>query len=266
MARGFKVDALGLDTLLEEFQEYITIEMPQLVRKHARLLCVELANRTQPFSVGAKAKKAKDQGERAARRGVTTVIPKQDFYESIIDRTKSESLRARLRELVVGKRWEEFAKVMVKLGMWTDARVISQSQMKAQHNKQRSKKSGRAFALNRKANLPGGNVDAYIRKVIRKVGLSKSGWADCARQIGGIKGDGARGIPAFGKAKRHGKHGRIKDNTKNVKDPHIMVENTLPWVSRICDEQAQLYALSITRGKMFKEAEMIAKGIAKRSL
>lgn len=250
--------------MLYNFEDLTGRKIPDLVRQHARLCCVELANRTQPFGVGSgNAAKAKALGENAVEAGITSILPRTSFFQTVADSTEDDKIRQRLQSLVAGGQWRAFVDVMKSLGMWKEVELISKSEFSATHKKHRNKRTGKTYSLRGKVYVPSGNVDTFIRKIQKRVGFSKAGWADCARQIKGVKGDGARGIPAFAKASRHGTNGKIKDNTKDKHSPHITMTNFIPWASRVCPRMEQNRAAQIAADKMEK-AIMRAINEAKR--
>ena len=263
MPTTIKVDDKEFMELLKKHEAFVDKSMPTLVRKYARICCVELANRTQPFSVGSGGGKAKDVGEEAVKKGVTTALPDKGFFQFITNETTSDRLRERLQGMIAGGKWRQFADVMISLGMWREANVVSRAQMPPTHQDQRSKNSGRAYSLPGKINISSSSVGPYIKQMQKRVGMSKAGWADCARQIGGLKGDGARGIPAFAKAKRHKTSGEVRDRSTDKTNPRFEMTNSIPWISRICPSREQAAAGSIARDKMIKEANKALNAAAK---
>ena len=106
-------------------------------------------------------------------------------------------------------------------------------------------------------------IDGYVETIAKRLGYAKSGWAECARTIGGIKGDGARGIPAF--AKRHKAKNADVDLTKlkSIGNPHVTMTNLTFWVSRLLPEQKQNEALLIAKEKMIKMMNIVFDYVAK---
>jgi hypothetical protein len=263
MATTIKVDDTEFRQLLKNHDGFVSRTMPELVRKYSRIACVELANRTQPFSVGGAAANAKKLGEEATSKGINTVIAGKEWMRYFADRSDNESIRERLQSLAAANDVRGFAAFLRSVGMNVPVEVISSGEIGKVHNNNRNKRTGRTFKRIDKIYLTKSGLDSYVKKVVRRVGLSKSGWADAARKIGGVKGDGARGIPAFAKAKRHKSAGGITDRTKDKSNPRVDMQNDTPWVSRICPRSEQLIALQIARDKMIKEADMRLKSAAK---
>lgn len=276
MATSIKVDDSAVQRILKNYEGFINKAMPALVRKYSRLVCVELANRTQPFTVGekkgvvkldgnGKAKKTgKEAGENAVKAGISSVIPRVDFFQMVADSTANDKIRERLQSYVAGGEWRKFVNVMSGLGIWKEVELVSRSRMPAVHKQYRSKTTGKTLSTRGKVFVASSDVDKYIAKVQKRVGLSKSGWADAARFIRSTKGDPTRGIPAFAKKGKGGKKGIAIDKTRDVKNPRYDLKNTIPWVSRICPPKEQAMALKIARDKMIKEAR-IAIGKAARN-
>lgn len=264
-----KVNKTALQKKLERHEAYVKTSVPQLVRKYARIYAVELANRTQPFSVGKGAgAKAKKLGEDAVEKGITRVMPRREYFQFIVDSTESEAIKKRLQTLIASNQWQAFADAMVAVGMWKEARAVSGDEIKKTHQAHRNPKTGRTLGIMRqkKMFLAGSEVDGYISEVKKRVGLTKSAWADCARSIGGVNGDGARGIPAFAKSKKHKTGGTAKDRTNGGKKPAIDMTNELPWASTACPPREQDTAGKIARDKMIKEAGKILDYLAKNNL
>ena len=62
------MESKDLDAMLDAYSQLQDVTIPDLTRKHARLLAVELANRTQPFSVGkGGGAKGKERGTKRTR-------------------------------------------------------------------------------------------------------------------------------------------------------------------------------------------------------
>ena len=76
-----------------------------------------------------------------------------------------------------------------------------------------------------------------------------------------MKGDGARGIPAW--AKRHKANNyKVTDNS-GAKDPSVTMTNTTPWVSRMLNARDQDNATNIAREKMIKAMNKVFSYVAK---
>jgi hypothetical protein len=262
MPSKITVDSKELDGMLRNFEAFVEKSVPDLVRKYARLAAVELANRTQPFSVGAGAgAKAKKDGENAIENDIHKIIPSHIRFQAIVDATTSESLRKRLQGYLSSNNMTAFGTILKNVGMFKDFEVISKSQLPGVHKDHRSSRTGRTSSK-QKTLLTSASVSAYIKKVQKKVGMGKAGWADCARKIGGLAGDGARGIPAFAKAARHGSYGSVTMKLKG-ENPSVRMTNEIPWSSRICDDRQQKMALDIARDKMAKEMDKRIRAAAK---
>ena len=256
MARNDSItlESKDLDEMLDRYSAVQEITIPDLTRKHARLLAVELANRTQPFSVGkGGGAKGQNAGMRRTRFDIERLFNGEQMFRDIIDGTENKKLAARFRKEAASGQWEKLATLMRSIGIIKKPlKVVSTS--KSAHKSNRNKVSGRVYSKRRiDAIYVSQDTDEYINKTVKKVGMSKAGWAACARLIKGIKGDPARGIPAWAKKKAHGKHARVVDRTNNSKNPRIYLKNTIPWISRICPASEQQKALRIVHEKMLKE-------------
>ena len=266
MATTIKIDDREFINLMKNHEAFVSKTMPELVRKYSRIAAVELANRTQPFSVGNGAGgKAKELGQAAVSKGINTVIAGKSWMQYFADRSTNESIRERLQAMAAANDTRGFAEFLRSVGMSAPVEVISSGGIGKAHNDNRHKRTGRTFKRIDKIYLTKSGLDSYVKKMTRRVGLSKSGWADCARKIGGVKGDGARGIPAFAKSKHHKSAGAITDHTRDKDNPRIIMRNEIPWISRICPAIEQKNALTLARNKMLYEANRILRAAAKNN-
>jgi len=76
----FKFESLKFEQIMKDYAEIREVTIPDAVMLNARLLCVELARRTQPFGADDKAKLT---GEKAiTRSGRRAVIKCRSFKAS----------------------------------------------------------------------------------------------------------------------------------------------------------------------------------------
>ena len=99
-------------------------------------------------------------------------------------------------------------------------------------------------------NIAKSGIKGYVAQAAKAIGYAKSGWAECAREIGGIKGDGARGIPAFAKRQR-GSNFSVQKS-----DQQYTMTNTTPYIDRLCDSSAKQAAVD-------KASENLLKSLVK---
>lgn len=255
------VNADNLKSVMEQFATITGKGIPELMRSNARLCAVELANRTQPFSVGKGAgTKAKSAGETRTANDIGKVIKTRERLDEIFSKTQSASLRASLEKLAAAGRWGELRAVLQKLGFGA-LEFVSGQGIRAAHKANRSKTTGRAFNKPSTLYIATTGLPAYMKEVVKRVGLSKSGWADCAKQIGGVKGDGARGIPAF--AKRHNAgFGDVTESINGANTSFTMV-NSIPWADKVCRPSEQRTALTIAKSKMIEQMRRAIKAASK---
>jgi hypothetical protein len=245
------INSSPLVEMLLKFQEVTGRGIPEITRAHARLCAVELANRTQPFSVGkGGGPRAKKQGETRVGNDIGKIIKTKDRLDEIFNQTQSEKLKKNLQRLASAGRWEALADVFKKVGFPSVKFVLDSATIKKAHQANRSKSTGRTFKKADALYIATRSLPAYIREVTKRVGLSKSGWAECAKQIGGVKGDAARGIPAF--AKRHSAgFGKVSENIAGANTSFTMT-NSIPWADKVCRDSEQRAALNIAKSKMLK--------------
>lgn len=273
MARpaSIRADTADLRAVLAQHSEFARKTVPQLVRAHARLCAVELALRTTPFSVGSRKDSAKKQGENCVTNDIRKVMMSRQDFEAYISNFGNEQLRARIQQLITAGNWSALTEMLNKLGYASKlggVDFIKKSDFKSTHQKYRNKTTGRTRKKTDKMHVATSDLGPYIKGAIKRVGISKGGWAECARQVGTLKAgkngkaaDNARGIPAW--AKRHRKGGEVKDNTNNSGNPHVIMTNTFPWISRICTADEQDRSVRIASEKMIESFFQALKAAAK---
>lgn len=111
-----------------------------------------------------------------------------------------------------------------------------------------------AFSRPGEINIAKSGIKGYVAQAAKAIGYTKSGWAECARKIGGLSGDGARGIPAFAKRQR-GSNWKVDDNGGNLENPNFVMTNTTPWIRRLLDAGQEQEALRIAKHKMIKSMQ-----------
>lgn len=261
------LDTAKLKEMFEAYQEVTGKGIPELTRAHARLCCVELANRTQPFTEAGKAGDVIERAKKSLGNEIArAVTSKERMDTAVIQNIDDEKIRTRLQALVSSGKWKVVAKILANLHIVTspsDFQVISgKDKLREAHQSKRSPRTGHTHGKRGALTLARSGFDSYVTQVLKRVGYSKSGWSECARAIGGLKGDGARGIPAFAKRQR-GSNFEVKDNSLNKNDPHFVMTNKTKWLSRILPKSQQEAALHIAKDKMVKSVQMALKAAKK---
>lgn len=253
------IETTKLDDILKAYSALTGKGLAEITRAHARICAVELANRTQPFTSGAgsgpaRLKQSVFYLEKQIRRPIRI---KQDLDERF-QKIEEEKTRVRLTNLLNAGRYNVIKQILTNLKIIKSPehfQIISgQGELAATHKSRRSTRTGMTYSRSGEINLAKSGIQSYINKVAKAVGYTKSGWAECARKIGGVKGDGARGIPAFAKRQR-GSNWRVDDNGSNLENPNFVMTNTTPWIRRLLEVRDEKDALRIAREKMIKSMQ-----------
>jgi hypothetical protein len=255
------VNSDNLKSVLTQYGVLTGKGIPDLMRSNARLCAVELANRTQPFSVGkGGGSSAKIAGQTRTANDIGKIIKTRDRLNEIFDKTQSDSLRTSLKNLAASSKWDELRSVLQKVGFGA-VEFISGQAIRAAHRASRSKNTGRTFKKADKLYIATSGLPSYINEIVKRVGLSKSGWAECARQIGGVKGDAARGIPAFAKRHQAG-FGKVSESGSGA-NTSFTLTNSIPWADNVCRPSEQRTALTIAKTKMIEQMRRAIKAASK---
>lgn len=251
------ITARSLTDLLDAHMLVKNEGAPILARRYARICAVELANRTQPWSVGKGAgAEGKAKGAKAIDKNIRKVIKDKQGMRDLFEKTKEEGLRKNMIRLLESGHYHILAKIMKSCGLIASPDhlyLIGVSELKDVHQGSRSTITGRTKITRGMITFSPSGYGKYIKEVQKRVGLCKSGWADCARQIGGTNGDNTRGIPAW--AKQRSRNGKVEDRSRGTGNPHFIMTNTTPWVSRLLREDQRAIAVSVARNKLIKALE-----------
>jgi len=272
----FKFESLKFEQIMKDYATIREVTIPDAVMLNARLLCVELARRTQPFGIDDKAKLTGEKaitrdlvGGRSSsavhsrrRAGIFGIIgDAMNIKGGYAWYKTGENVR-----LFVGK--DGYAYGTEKSYFRPDA---SMTDMRSFHKKffvngkmssagSRDKTIGRWKFLD-KMFVSEATMNAYKETVLKKVGIAKAGWASCALKLKKVnKGSLTAGFPKW--VTRHTgdfDNGRVQDMTADRKNPRVEVTNKTPWASDVIPASEELRAKSVVATKMKKQMEAILK-------
>ena len=269
MAKGsIAVDMTSLQNIMEQYKQVTGKSMGEIVRAHARLCCVELANRTNPFTVGGGSE-VMDRGKISLGKDIRKAVKEPEDVANRARRfIEDDDTRARVLDFISEGKWSVVARIFTNLKIISSPdkfRILSgERQIETTHKTNRSKSTGRTMSPRGEMNLVMSGVEGYIGEVSKMIGYTKSGWAECARKIGRLSGDNARGIPAFAKRQKQGNFD-IEDHSGDKDNPHFIMTNTTPWVSKMIKESEITTATNIASGKMIKSMERVLQYAAKQN-
>jgi hypothetical protein len=253
-----KVETLAFEKLLKDYAEIRETTIPQAVAINARLLCVELARRTQAFGEDEKV------GTERVRKDISNIIKPPVYFLKFLSKTQSERLKKTLTKNFQSRNWPALKSTLSAVGMGGDAfTVVESGNFAGIHRENRNQKTGRTFKRPKQFYLAADSSSLfnYIKDRQKKVGLAKSGWAACAKQLPKVvSGSMTRGIPRWVTSKLQDfTFGRVEDRTSNIFNPVIVLTNTLPWADRVITPVEQLNATQIVARKMKNQMARILK-------
>lgn len=254
MAGKFKFDKQKFVEILDDYSKIVEKSIPDCVALNARLLCVELARRTQPF--GTKP----DSGIGRVEKDIGKIIKTDGKLEEMFDEIGKTKIRDRLFRLLQQRRYDVIKIILERIGFlkkWGELEVTSD--FKTIHQEHRKPRDGRTRDRGNKLYIAEGNLPAYIEGVAKRVGIAKSGWARCAEALPQvIGGKMTRGIPDW-VVNQTKASGSIQNNLSDKENPRVLMTNNVPWVDRICPAGEQLKASQVVIAKMKKQMEKILK-------
>jgi hypothetical protein len=254
MAGKFKFDKQKFVEILNEYSEIVEKSIPDCVALNARLLCVELARRTQPF--GTKP----ESGIGRVDKDIKKIFKTDETLDDMVAKVSTEKIRNRLQTLVKQKRYDVIKIILENIGFlkkWSELEVTND--FKAIHQAHRKPKDGRTRNRGDKLYIAEGDLPGYIEEVAKRVGIAKSGWARCAEQLPQvIGGKMTRGIPDW-VANQTRATGEIQNHLGDISNPRVLMTNNVPWVSRLCPPEQETKAGQVVVAKMKKQMALILK-------
>jgi hypothetical protein len=254
----FKFESVKFEQIMKDYAEIREVTIPDAVMLNARLLCVELARRTQPFGDD------QTSGTTRVKNDIGKIIKNTEQLDEYADRVGSQRIKARLKALIKSGRFDIVETILRNIGFlnkWTGMEVIGGSKIKSVHNEARNKTTGRTKSRGSKLFIASvSDQDTYISEVQKRVGISKGGWADCATQLKKVnKGSLLSNFPKWViKAMKSGS-GKVQDMTSDLKNPRVEVTNKTPWADKVIPETEKEFAKAVVVTKMKKQLEAILK-------
>jgi hypothetical protein len=280
MSASLTVDASKLQKALKAFIGNTKAEASKEMRIQARMLCVSLANSTQPFGKDASAKAT---GEKAVTRDIDRVYKSgptavRDIASLPLPRGKTATQNAKqaaaalaglLQGRTTGKRGAKIVsaaqdlldRINYKPYVNTRIGVFDQGQA---HNKARfgRRKSVPKNQFVSQVVTKDTQLTKYFKEKRGNVGIAKSGWAVCAGLLGGFKG-----IPKW--VYRHTGGGRVNDQSGKglgiVSKPFIQMTNTIPWINAVISTATIQKSIDIQIRKMIKRLGYITAAESKKA-
>jgi len=280
MSASLTVDASKLQKALKAFIGNTKAEASKEMRIQARMLCVSLANSTQPFGKDASAKAT---GEKAVTRDIDRVYKSgttavRDIASLPLPRGKTATQNAKqaaaalaglLQGRTTGKRGAKIVsaaqdlldRINYKPYVNTRIGVFDQGQA---HNKARfgRRKSVPKNQFVSQVVTKDSQLTKYFKEKRGNVGIAKSGWAVCAGLLGGFKG-----IPKW--VYRHTGGGRVNDQSGKglgiVSKPFIQMTNTIPWINAVISTATIQKSIDMQIRKMIKRLGYITAAESKKA-
>ena len=281
MSASLTVDASKLQKALKAFIGNTKAEASKEMRIQARMLCVSLANSTQPFGDDAKAKTI---GEKAVTRDIDRVYKTgstavREIAALPLPRGKTATQNAKqaaaaLAGLLGGKgkgKGKQKPKIgeaqnlldRIRYKPYVNTRIGVFDQGQA-HNKARfgRRKSVPKNQFVSQVVTKDSQLTKYFKEKRGNVGIAKSGWAVCAGLLGGFKP-----IPKW--VYRHTGGGRVNDQSGKglgiVSKPFIQMTNTIPWINAVISTATIQKSIDIQITKMIKRLGYITAAESKKA-
>lgn len=250
-------------------------EFGVVVKRNARLLAVNLAVYTQPWSgkEGNFAAKGNDLkyngledrklGEAAVHRDIGRVYRTIEIiYEQIKMQSKnqkgggSHAARAFYGAAINGN-LERAQRILRSFRIYDRGAALGKFDKGTRHQ---ARRNSRGRVQSQRADLIVINPKAlvtYTKKIERRVGMAKGGWAGAANALGGM-----RGLPQW--VTRHKTGGRADDFTGDRDDPYAVLHNDVPWIDQVLNQNGARTAILATQHKMMTHIRHVVSAAARK--
>lgn len=265
-----KTDTTDIRAHLKAYTEMFFREMSSGVRQFAVVACRNLANQTQPFSGRDKetSQKGRFQGEAAVETDIRKI-----YYTAEVDggfvkmltgwaagsyrknsgkktgsiQKNTDAFRKRMNKYIASGNYRALRETSKDMGFENFANKVDPAKHKAARTTSRRRvkrvRGGPTVILNKASNLSN-----YIKKRQKMVGLTKAGWAKCARLIPAEKKSSAtRGIPQWVTRNVAKSSGSIIDLSRDQKNPRVVLTNKIPWASNTISKKEIFSATSLAK-------------------
>lgn len=263
-----KFESKGLKNILDEYATLREQTIPDAVVAASRLLCVELARRTQPFGSDDKTKKV---GEAAIVRDLlgkggggtvrAGIFSGHGFNQDMGYEWYATGPNVRLFISKDGHAYGTDKTYFKESVSYEEMRAFHKSKFV---NGKMSSAGGRSRDVGRwkfieKWFVPKAALDSYVDRQILKVGWAKSAWAACARELRKVtSGSATRGIPSW--VTRHDSpNSDVIDNSRNLTNPSVTLINTTKYAGQVLPQNEIQNAKNIVVAKMITQMKSILK-------
>ncbi len=248
------IDFTKFEQLLTEYSQIREVSLPDAVALHARLVCVELGRRTQPFGFGADAQAL---GEARVQKDIQQIIKMPAWLLGVAQRLRNQRLSQRLRLLTQNAAWSS-VQALLKNARFGEFEYLGTSVAQT-HNAHRHQRTGRTFKRASKLFVTeSSTLHSYIEQEKNRVGLSKAGWAAAAKSIRQvISGSQTRGFANW--VLRNNGSGSAIDMTRSNTNPSAAMTNGTPWADRVIPLAEQISALNNVAARMKRQMAEILK-------
>ena len=250
-------DQLAFEDTLVRWQKHTGKSFPEVIRKQARLIAVNLAHNTQPYGFDARALQL---GQRATASDIARVyVPVTKIYASIA-KTNEDAAKGFIKAVRTGN-IVHAREIMGAFGLSGISDVPFGKFDPAIHNHLRLQNRRGRISKRLKPRLIVTDPPAlskYQKAMARRVGFGKSGWATCADKVGG-----SRGIPLW--AKRQRAPATVQDLTGDFNNPRIVMTSQVKFIDVILPDGMRRDALDKQAGKMETEIRIALEKGARTS-
>jgi hypothetical protein len=248
----------------------------EIVRKESRIVAVCFAIGTQPFS-GSEGNFKSDNptytgaadrllGEQAVLRDVGFVYRTIDqVYAQIQTQSKNqfgggERAAKLFYACVMNGEMQWATQLLRRLNIFDSAAPLGKFDKGAAHQQRRNQR-GRVGGGKRASIIitDPKKLVTYVKKIQRRVGFAKGGWAAAARQIGGT-----RGMPQW--VTRHkNAPGSATDNSRSSNNPHVILHNRVSYINAVFSAKDEAIALRSAQGRIEKQVRIIVAKNARKA-
>lgn len=219
---------------MKKYEEIVGKEVTQLVQNAGRLCAIECAKYTAPRGAGSDSKKTGEGKITKDLRGIFTIV--NPFWWKEVNEMSSEALLHKNH----GGVW--VTKDQKKISGIDDA--------KAWHQSNRSGGKTNRLGLIDRAVIQQKVFQKYLSETLKKVGISKAGWAIVAEKCNADVREPLRGFPAWVKRNMPKASGTVSETKRDGFGFAINLTNQVGYSRETLDSQSESFAVNLAKKKM----------------
>ena len=234
MGNPIQIDDKKFLRKMKKYEEVVGKEVAQLVQNAGRLCAIECAKYTAPRGTGSDSKKTGEKRVTKDLRGIFTIV-NPTWWKEVNEMSYDALLHKKSGVVWVTKDQKKISGV---------------EEAKAWHKSNRSGGKTDRLGLIDRAVIQQRVYKKYLAETLKKVGISKAGWAIVAEQCKADVREPLKGFPAWVKRNMPKASGAVSETKRDGFGFEIKLNNKVGYSRDTLDSQSESFAVNLAKKKM----------------